>query len=118
MFSVDNTLKNVLFWACIRGHSKIVKVLIEAGVDINKKDIYGYNALYYAIKYNYGDCVKLLMVNLSDYDEISVKESRSAEEKARNIFNLCISLRKNFIDLDIDKRSLLFEEQYKYFYKS
>lgn len=75
---MDNTLKNVLFWACIRGNCKVAQIAIEAGIDLDKKDIYGYNALYYATKYNHGDCVKLLMLNLSNYDEMTVKEAKSA----------------------------------------
>lgn len=52
IFSLDNTGKNALFWASIRNHEKIAKQLIDAGIDVDKKDIYGSTALNYALKYN------------------------------------------------------------------
>jgi ankyrin repeat protein len=44
-------MKTPLVWACIRGYAHIAKMLIEMGVLLNKKDILGHSALYYAIHY-------------------------------------------------------------------
>lgn len=47
---------------------------IEAGMEIDKKDMYGLSPLNYAIKYNHEDCVKLLMLALVQNDESHEKD--------------------------------------------
>lgn len=64
IFSVDHTQKSPLMWACIRGHAEIAQMLIDAGSDINKEDQTGFNALYYAIKYEHPECVRTLMLSV------------------------------------------------------
>jgi ankyrin repeat protein len=41
----------------------IAQMLIEMGAIVNKKDILGHSALYYAIHYKQENCVKLLLLN-------------------------------------------------------
>lgn len=48
-----------LMWACENGHSNIVELLLEAGADVNLRDMYGTNALRYAIE---GDNPKDIIV--------------------------------------------------------
>ena len=38
-------------------------MLIDMGVVLNKKDIVGHSALYYAIHYKHESCVKLLLLH-------------------------------------------------------
>jgi len=42
--------------------------LIEQGVDVNAVDIYGQNAIYYAVNLGHIDVVKLLKCYGSDHD--------------------------------------------------
>ena len=69
IFSVDNTFKTPLMWASIRGHSDVTEFLLEMGADINREDINGFNALYFAIKYDQAECVKVLMLQMAGYDK-------------------------------------------------
>lgn len=116
IFSLDNTGKSALTWSCIRNFPKITKLLIDAGCDINSKDVSRLNALAYAIKYNSSECVKLIMLEVVQPEGEHTGELSSAEEKVRNVFNLIISLKRNMKKLERDKREQLFLEQYKYLY--
>jgi ankyrin repeat protein len=49
--------KTVLHYACYNGNIEIVKLLIEAGADINAKDIYGNTPLYWTYT---ADIIQLL----------------------------------------------------------
>lgn len=108
IFSVDNTQKTPLIWSCIRNYPKITKLLIEHYIDINKKDINGHDALAYAIKYNHGECVKILMLSLAGVDDWHMNTVDNSEEKVRNVFYLGVSLMRYFKKLEYSKREELF----------
>lgn len=66
-------------------------MLIGMGALINKKDILGHTALYYAIYYKQADCVKVLILNdaaLSQQD----MELALQEKKIKNIIELGLSI--------------------------
>ena len=117
IFSVDHTQKSPLIWACIRNHHSIAKSLIDAGSDPNKEDQNGFNALYYAIKYDSAECVRVLMIELTWFDDSHANSTLSASEKVRNIFRLGSNLSKAMRKIDPEKREGLFNEQYRYFYE-
>lgn len=104
IFSLDNTKKSALTWSCIRNFPKITKLLIDAGSDVNSKDISGLTALAYAIKYNSAECVKLIMLEVVQPEQEHSGELNTAEEKVRNVFNLILSLKRNMKKLERDKR--------------
>jgi len=58
--------------ASIAGKLDVVKLLIEVGVDINAKDIYGDTALIYASAYNHKEIVEILIEVGAD---ISIKNN-------------------------------------------
>lgn len=51
-----------------QGNTEIVKLLLEAGADVNAKDIYGNTALMYSSEYGYTEIVKLLLEAGSEVD--------------------------------------------------
>ena len=63
VYSVDSTGKTPLIWACIRGHASIASMLIDMGALLNKKDVLGHTATYYAINYKHEECLKILLLN-------------------------------------------------------
>lgn len=63
-----------LHLACRRGHMEIVELLLAAGADPNKTDVYGWSPLFSACRYGYVEIVKLLMcanadVNQKNFDD-------------------------------------------------
>jgi ankyrin repeat protein len=57
----DNENMTVLMIAVEKGHSGIVRILLDAGADINAKDKVGCTAFFKAADKNYVDIVKMLM---------------------------------------------------------
>lgn len=50
-----------LFWASMRGHTKIVEMLLAAGVDVNIQDIEGATPIMMASHYGHIEIVKMLL---------------------------------------------------------
>lgn len=78
IFSLDHTFKTPLIWSCIRGYHKITIQLLEDGLDPSATDLNGYDALYYAIKYNNPECLKALALNMSPIEQIHHEEIKKA----------------------------------------
>ena len=79
-------------------------MLLDVGADLNKEDQNGYNALYYAIKYDQAECVKVLMLQLAWVDEKHSYQSLTSDEKVRNVFRLGMNLNKAMKKIDPEKR--------------
>lgn len=58
---VDDGGLSLLHWACDRGHSDIVNLLISSGVDLNSQDNDGQTPLHYASSCGHENVVKLLL---------------------------------------------------------
>lgn len=84
LLSANNSLKNgvdddglsLLHWACDRGHSSIVNLLLSNGADINKQDNDGQTPLHYASSCGHEDVVNILLkagakVSIFDSDGLS-----------------------------------------------
>ncbi|CAI2360714.1 unnamed protein product [Moneuplotes crassus] len=63
VYEFDARFQTGLHWAAKRGYSKIVRLLIKYGANINLKDVSGRTALYIACKYNHHDIVRTLLAN-------------------------------------------------------
>lgn len=108
VYSVDSSAKTPLIWACTRGYSVIADMLIGMGALLNKKDIIGHTALYYAIYYNQLDCIKILLLN----DVIVSKEDAELalqNKKIKNIIELAQSIMPIIKKMPYEKRSAIFE---------
>ena len=53
---------NPLHIACYKGNKKIIKILLDLGIDINSKDTNGYTPLFYAIISKNENLVKMLIL--------------------------------------------------------
>ena len=76
VYSVDSTGKTPLIWACIRGYASIATMLIDMGALLNKKDMLGHDAIYYAIYYKHEECLKIVLLNLAILSEEDLLISR------------------------------------------
>src|SRR2546421_13875 len=71
--NIQVTVKiNALFIAAKKGHSEVVKLLLETKADVSVTDYYGKTALYMAAKNGHSAVVKLLLKakaddNVTDY---------------------------------------------------
>jgi ankyrin repeat protein len=55
--------QTLLMYACLNGHIKVAKMLIERGADVNAKDNNGQTVLLYAVASKSPEMVKLLLDN-------------------------------------------------------
>lgn len=60
-----------LHWAAYNGRTDIVRILLEAGADMNFQDVVGYTPLHYGAYYNYQGVVSLLLDAGADPDVVS-----------------------------------------------
>lgn len=44
-------------------------------ITINKEDLHGHSALYYALSYKHADCVKILLLNLAKFQAEDIAKS-------------------------------------------
>lgn len=85
----SSTGGTVLMEATSAGRLEMTKYLIELGVDINARDEDGYNALFYAIKYDHPLEVAKYLIELgSDLDIGSPYGSISLAQKYRETIKL------------------------------
>ncbi len=83
-------------------------MLIGMGALINKKDIIGHTALYYAIYYKQFDCIKVLVL----HDAIVSKEDTVLalqDKKIKNIIELAQSIMPFIKKMPYEKRAAIFE---------
>lgn len=57
----DNTSRAPLHWAVINGHADAVQHLIDAGADVNIKDVEGWTPLHFSASKNDTDCARRLL---------------------------------------------------------
>jgi ankyrin repeat protein len=108
VYSIDTSAKTPLVWACTRGFSVIAEMLISMGALVNKKDILGHTAIYYAFNYKHVDCVKVLLLN----DAIVSKEDTELalkDKKVKNIMELAQSIMPIIKRMPYEKRTAIFE---------
>lgn len=66
VYDVDNQLKTPLHHAVVNGSIEMMKMLIEAGADIDQRDMMGRTPLHLAAKNNNLDSVRVLLVYRSN----------------------------------------------------
>ena len=66
-----------LYWAATNGHADVVKLLLDAGVDLNKADIDGETPLYWASVKDHQDVVKMLLDAGADPDMANNKDEKT-----------------------------------------
>jgi len=74
---------NILMYASYRGNVDIMKILMEAGLDLNVRDEEDRNALYYAIQGKSVEAVKLLFN--AGIDQLAVKKEYNDGETALQV---------------------------------
>ena len=87
-------------------------MLIGWGALVNKKDILGHTALFYAIYYKQTECVKVLVLN----DTIVSKEDTELalqDKKIKNIIELAQSIMSIIKKMPYEKKKAIFEERLK-----
>lgn len=82
-------------------------MLIGMGSLINKKDILGHTALFYAIQYQHAECVKILVLN----DAVITSEDialSAKEKKIKNIVELGLTIMPIIKKMPYEKRANVF----------
>ena len=70
-------------WAAWKGHTDIVKLLIENGADVNEKNALGWTPLGSAAYFGYTDVVKLLIEKGADIDVSLARLEKFDSEEAK-----------------------------------
>lgn len=73
----------LLHWACDRGHTDIVRLLISCQADVNVVDADGQTPLHYACSCGYANVVKILLENKADL-KIKDNDGETASELAED----------------------------------
>lgn len=113
---VDEWGKNAFMYACMKGNTESVKLLLEADADVNVVDRYGCNAFMYACMNGKTEVVKLLLKENADVnvvDELGRTPLNIAEQYHRTtIVELLNNHNKpnNYIMANGQKYQLLKEE--------
>lgn len=113
IYSIDSTGKTLLTWASIRGHSAIAEMLIGMGVALNRKDLHGHTALYYALQYKHLECAKILLLHESILRPEDIEKSQE-EKRLKNMVELSQSIMGIIRKMPYDKRKFTFEESLKH----
>ncbi|KAK5799677.1 hypothetical protein F5H01DRAFT_284485, partial [Linnemannia elongata] len=84
-----------LFYAASEGHVECVKILLEAGCNVNVVDELGKTPIYYAASEGHADCVELLVEAGGKIEAISIADSALSASGA-------LSSPPSMDDLDMD----------------
>lgn len=82
-------------------------MLIEMGALLNKKDLLGHNAIYYAINYKHEECLKIVLLNLAVLAAEDIELSRY-DKRFMNIVDLCQSIMTIIQKMPYEKRRSMF----------
>ena len=83
--------------AAERGHSEVLKTLLEHGGKVDESDEEGKTALLYAIRKQHKDCVKILLEEGADPDGIPFQFSESEPEE-RGLSPIFYAIKQNNFD--------------------
>jgi hypothetical protein len=88
-------------------------MLIEMGALLNKKDILGHSAIYYAIHYRHEECLKLMLLNMA---QLTPEDAKKAQEdrSCRKIMELGQSIMGIIHRMPYEKRRMVFESELKH----
>lgn len=74
-----------LMWAAAHGHTKAMRILIDAGADINfKAGFFGGNPLLIAARYGHADAIKMILESGAEVDAASGWHQTALQEAASN----------------------------------
>ena len=85
-----------LILAANTGHSHCVKVLIEAGADVNVRNTLGETALMYAARKADGDCVKILLKSGADVKIVNFNGDNAMTYAVGGSYDRCWRMREQF----------------------
>ena len=83
-------------------------MLIDMGALLNKKDMLGHDAIYYAIYYKHEECLKVVLLNLATLSEEDLLISKQSK-RFMDIVNLCQSIMGIIQKMPYEKRRSMFE---------
>ena len=92
-----------LILAANTGHSHCVKVLIEAGADVNVRNTLGETALMYAARKADGDCVKILLKSGADVKIVNFNGENAMTYAVGGSYDRCWRMREQFPTMTMEQ---------------
>jgi len=77
------------------------------GALLNRKDLLGHTAVYYAIHYRHEESLKIMLLNLAPLTPADVAKSKE-NKRMKNIVELCQSIMGIIQRMPYEKRRALF----------
>ena len=88
---VDSRGRSALSWAALKGDSKAVSLLVEAGANVNISDSEGNTPLIYSVQGKYTSCMRILLKAGADAKAKNIKGRNALMHAMRTSANpLCI----------------------------
>jgi len=79
--------RTAVIQACVYGHDKHLKLLLDRGAQINTQDSFGYTALMQAARYSFIECVQLLLERGADMSirNMYLDTAKDIAKKKKNV---------------------------------
>ena len=85
-------------------------MLIEMGALLNKQDLLGHTAIYYALHYRHEESLKIALLNLATLTADDINKSKE-DKRMKNIVELCQSIMGIIQKMPYEKRRTMFESR-------
>lgn len=115
IYTFNQLLQTPLICAAMRGHLKILNLLLESNSDLDHRDLLGNTASHYAAKYDHTECLIKLIVAGSDLERQNKNGQdpyeMSAVELTRNLVKVGQRISSVLRMLEPAKREDYFKNQ-------